>query len=98
MADELDYASELEAQNTQDAIDRVRSLAARTPRLTPRCECLNPRCGEPFTDAMRLFCGPKCEGEYSRLSAREKLLLAAEHDEQEMLTMPAEGDSDDDDQ
>jgi hypothetical protein len=79
MADDLDFASEYEALNTQDAIDRTRYLAALTPRLKPRGECLNPRCGEAFEDAQRLFCGPKCEGEHSRLSTREKRILAAEH-------------------
>lgn len=69
MPDDFDKAQDAAAVNTQDALERQRILAAKTPHFTPAGECLNPHCAEPFAanDNTRLYCGPQCEAEHRRL-------------------------------
>ncbi|UOV84388.1 hypothetical protein [Klebsiella pneumoniae] len=69
MADDIDKAQAADEVNTQDALERQRLMAAIAPRIKPRGECLNPRCGEPFAAGdVRLFCNDRCAGEYRRLA------------------------------
>lgn len=69
MPDDIDKAQDADEVNKQDALERQRFLSAHTPRSIATGECLNPRCAEPFAanDNFRLYCGPSCEAEHSKL-------------------------------
>ncbi len=66
MADQFDLAQELDAMAVQSAMAAHQKQAAKAQRLAPMGYCLNPACGEDFTDAARLFCNPECEREHAR--------------------------------
>jgi hypothetical protein len=69
VSDDIDRAQDADAVNTQDALERQRRLAKNMLRLVAIGECLNPHCAEPFAanDNTRLYCGPRCEAEHSRM-------------------------------
>lgn len=61
MPDDFEVASNIEMQARERSIAAQLAKASKTPRLTPKGECLNPNCGEEFEQgSLRLFCGPKC--------------------------------------
>jgi hypothetical protein len=66
MADEFDRASDIEMRERESSIAAQNAKAAATPKLQPKGECQNPRCGEEFEPGSnRLFCGPKCAQSHS---------------------------------
>lgn len=67
MADETDRAQDADANNLADALQAQRLRAGLQRRPAARGECLNPKCGEPFSETNRLFCNSACEGIYTRL-------------------------------
>lgn len=69
MPDIFDKAQAADEVNTHDALERQRLIALNTPRMTPRGECLNPHCAEPFAsnDNVRLYCNADCAEEHRRL-------------------------------
>lgn len=69
MADQFDKAQDLDALAVQSALALQAKKAANAPRFQPIGCCLNPRCGEEFTEPARLFCNPQCEREHARRAA-----------------------------
>lgn len=72
MADQFDRAQELDAMAAQSALAEVQRQAAKAARLMPTGFCLNPACDEPFTDAARLFCNPRCGEAHAFYARRNK--------------------------
>ena len=68
MADDADFAADLEAETM------ARALAAHNPeagRRAPQGHCLNPNCLDDFSpDDKRLYCGRECADEAARLERR----------------------------
>lgn len=69
MADVFDKAQEYDALNLEQGlkVQRLKAATYRRPAATGRC--LNPDCEAPaFDNPQRLFCGPDCEREHSRMT------------------------------
>lgn len=72
MADIYDKATDVEMREREQALAAQAVIAAATPRPTPRGQCLNPMCGEPFhqDESERLFCGRECAGEFDKITRK----------------------------
>lgn len=66
--DQFDKASDTEQKFLDDSLAAQQLAARQVPKLQPLGYCLNPRCGDDFTNPVQLFCGPECAGEYQRLT------------------------------